>query len=228
MPRPTSHGEIEGLSPSPDDRLALQRLQPLHALNRRLLAVLVDESRRAAGEAAAAAIPCGILGSLDEGTIERLAQVPISLVDAGFQLDERWSTVASGQRDKEQERLCACAIPRARALELAPLTFGLAWATAQSSLHVAQIAFGMSHPVSEAIASLTVDVVQWLGQARAHWIHPRWHDRPSVWSGLIATAEHPESGRLPPVRIRAMNRLLADLERARAGSKETSRTQKRE
>lgn len=231
MPQVWSHGEIEGLRQSAlhaaDNGFTPQTLQPLYALNRRLLAILVDESRKTTDAAATSSLPCGVLAWRDEGTIERLAQIPLSLTDAGFQLDERWRAVASGHQ-KEPEQLCESVMPRARALELAPLTFGLAWATAQSNRQVAQIAFGMSHTVSEIVAGLTVDIVQWLGQARAHWLRPRWHDRTDVWLGLIAAAEQPESTRVPPVRIRAMNRLLADLERARAGVKESRRAQKRE
>src|SRR5205807_1131647 len=105
-------------------------------------------------------------------------------------------------------------LPRGRALELAGVTFALASTTAKSSQDAACIMFGMRQAVAEVFAGLSVDTVHRLGQTRAHWVRPRWHESPEDWERLIATTEHAEATRLPPVSLRALNRMLADLEPA--------------
>lgn len=197
---------------------APEALRPLHNLNRRLLDILVDESRRGTSVETIAALGKH-LASLDEEVLWRLARVPISLVDAEFHHEEAWHGVTIGRHSGHE--LFESPLPRARALELAGLTFGLASTTAQASQECARLMFGMSPAVANSFANFTVDVVQWLGQGRAHWIRPRWHDLPLDWHRLIQTAEHAEIVRLPPVAIRAMNRLLADLEHATCAEAET-------
>jgi hypothetical protein len=213
--------DLKRIETDPGPRwFAPEALRPIHDLNRRLLSILVEESRRRDGATSSTAALGEQLVSLDEEILWRLARVPISLVDAEFQLDEAWSAAAAGKR-RDTVQLSESPLPRARALELAALTFGFAATTARSSRESARLIFGMSPVVADAFAGFTVDVVNWLGQARAHWVRPRWHDRPQEWRRLIETAEHAEAARLPPVGVRAMNRLLADLEPATSAESET-------
>jgi len=197
---------------------APEALRPLHNLNRRLLDIVVDEWRRGSSVASIAVLG-EQLASLDDEILWRLARVPVSLVDAEFRCSEAWYAVTIGTHSDHE--VSESPLPRARALELAGLTFGLAATTARASWESARLMFGMRPAVADAFADFTVDLVQWLGQSRAHWVRPRWYDLPQEWCRLIATAEHAEIARLPPVSIRAVNRLLADLEPATCVEAET-------
>lgn len=217
--------DIRGVASESAPRwFAPESLRPIHQLNRRLLAILIDEARRPAAAPSVAALG-GRLTSVADTVIDRLAAIPISLIDAGFQLDEPWRAVASGNRRHPEQSLVS-PLPRGRALELAALTFGLASTTARASKESARLIFGMSPSVANTFATFSLDIVHWLGHARAHWIRPRWHDRPAVWMRLVETAEHAQAARLPPVSVRAMNRLLADLEAATGAASEIRRSRR--
>jgi len=218
-------GDIRGIAAEPASRwFAPERLRPVHQLNRRLLSILIDESKKSAPES-----NLGMLGAqlsrVGDPGLERLAAIPLSLLDAGFQQDEIWHAVADGNR-QEGTKVLESPLPRARALELGALTFDLASNTARESQESARLIFGMSASVASAFAGFSLDVVHWLGQARAHWIRPRWHAQPAIWKRLIETTEHSQSARLAPVGMRAMNRLLADLEAATRADSETRRSRR--
>ena len=215
------HEELRRIETDPGPRwFAPDALRPIHELNRRLLSILIEESRRRDGATPSAVALGELLVPVGDEILWRLARVPISLVDAEFQFDDGWSAVAAGKRH-DTVQLSEAPLPRARVLELAALTFGLAATTAHSSRESARLIFGMSPVVADTFANFTVDDVNWLSQARAHWVRPRWHDRPQQWGRLLLTAEHADAARLPPVGIRAMNRLLADLEPATSAEIET-------
>jgi hypothetical protein len=190
-------------------------LQPVHELNQRLITILIEESCKPSGT-----IPCvarlgEMLAPLSDEVRNRLVAIPISLMDAGFKLETRWTSLAAGDR-REERQSSELALPRSRALETAPLVYGLAVSTARTSQESAQLIFGMSSTSAAAFARFGVPIVQWLGQTRAHWVCPRWHQRPEVWQRLILTASRAELARLPSVAVRAVNLLLADLELARS------------
>lgn len=187
-------------------------LRPLHNLNRRLFEILIDEWRRARGGPPAIAALGELLAALDDKVLRRLASVPICWVDAEFLNADAWSATALTGR--ASHALSESPLPRARALEVAGLTYALASSTAKASADAACIMFGMRPAVADAFAGFSVEMVHRLGQSRAHWVKPRWCETPQDWQRLITTAEHAEAARLPSVSLRALNRLLADLEPA--------------
>jgi hypothetical protein len=187
-------------------------LTPLHNLNRRLFDVLIDEWRRGRDVTQEIAVLGAKLAPLSDELLWRLARVPICWVDAHFLRQDAWSSAALCARGGHP--ITESPLPRGRSLELAGLTFALASATAKASSDAACIMFGMHQAVAEAFAGFTVETVHRLGQTRAHWVRPRWHQSPEDWQRMIATAEHAEAARLPPVSLRIFNRMLADLEPA--------------
>jgi hypothetical protein len=191
---------------------AAEALGPLHNLNRRIFEILIDEWRRGSDATPGIAALGAMLAALDDELLWRLARVPICWVDAQFLSEEAWSvTTLSGSTGHV---IHESPLPRARSLELAGLTFALASTTAKATREWACIMFGMRPAVAEAFAGFSVETVHRLGQSRAHWIRPRWYNTPQDWHHMIATVEHAEAARLPPVSLRALNRMLGDLELA--------------
>ena len=187
-------------------------LRPLHDLNRRLFDILIDELRRSREISPATAVLGAKLAPLGDDTLWRLARVPICWVEADFLNETAWTE--TGLTSRGAHALPESPLPRARAFELAGLTYALASSIAKSSPDAACIMFGMRPAVADAFAGFSVETIHRLGQSRAHWVRPRWFDTPQDWQRLIATAESAEATRLPPVSLRALNRLLVDLEPA--------------
>lgn len=207
--------ELDGLrridEPLAESPFAADALRPIHELNRRLLSILIDEARKPAGTTPSVSVLGQQLGRLPDEMQSRLAGIPISLVDAGFLLEHRWASIAAGSRHEKDSPISELVLPRPRALELAPVLFSLAASTARTSRESARLIFGMSLATADAFGQFTVPTVQWLGQARAHWVRPRWHCHPDIWGRLAWTAMHTGSAGVPPLGIRAVCRLLADL-----------------
>src|SRR5262245_56267398 len=74
-----------------------EALRPIHELNRRLLAILIEESGKSTVPPDLSALG-ELLAALSPQVLERLAALPISLVDAAFQTDDAWSSVDLGHR----------------------------------------------------------------------------------------------------------------------------------
>jgi len=188
-------------------------LGPLHNLNRRLFQVLVEEWRRGRNVTSEVALLGAKLANLSEDLLWRLARVPICWVDAEFLNEEAWGAAAA-LSTRAGNALSESPLPRGRTFELAGLTFALAATTAKVSPEGACIMFGMRRTVADAFAGFTVETVHRLGQNRAHWVRPRWYHSPEDWNRMIATAEQPDRARLPPVSLRVLNRMFADLDLA--------------
>jgi len=188
-----------------------EALRPLHNLNHRLFEVVIDEWRRGPAPPDIATLGAK-LARLDDGLLWRLARVPVCWIDAEFSREEGWTETDASTGTVPT--LPDCPLPRARALELAGVTFALAAATAKESRETACIMFGMRPKVADSFARFSVETLHRLGQTHAHWVRPRWYETPQDWDRMIATAEHADVARLPPVSLRVLNRMLADLEPA--------------
>jgi hypothetical protein len=193
-------------------------LTPLFELNAFFLNVLVVSASRPSHER-----PHWALAQRPEwkqlsvAARQRIARCPVCLVDAGFQEDERWEAIA--RRDAPASA-AAVGLPRWRAVELAHMTFTLAWTVARASLEGARIIFGMTPRCARIVSSLSVHRIQELSEQHYDAIRPAWEDHPQIWQYLLSLTEAAPAARLPPVHVRAMQRQLTSLALATGASHE--------
>jgi hypothetical protein len=188
-------------------------LAPVYELNRFMLDVLIDVAARPAGESRSrlAVVLKGPLARLTEAGRDRLSRCPVSLVDAGFRDDPRW-TAALGRPNSEFPAN-ESAFPHLQALRLAHQTVTLAWTSARANLESACIIFGMSRRCAGIVARAGLQSMERVAERHPDWVRPAWENAPEIWHHLIAMAEQAPQPRLP-LGLRALQRQLADFEPA--------------
>ena len=191
-------------------------LVPLFELNAYFLNLLVASAARPPEER-----PHWALAQRPEWTQlsltarQQIARCPVCLVDAGFKEEERWAAIA--RRDAPVSAT-ARGLPHWQAVELAHMTFTLAWTVARADTEGARIIFGMTPLCARIISSLSVHRIQRLAEQHHDAIRPAWEDHPEIWRHLLSLTEAAPVARLPPVHVRAMQRQLAELSLATSAS----------
>ena len=164
-----------------------EALKLLQEVNGRLLDLLALASPPASEPRLPLAVEVGdVLRHMDSAARERTAACPFLLVEAGFQDLQRWSGVRWGTELLEARAEC---FPRAQALELAHMTFVLAWSLARSSRAAACTMLGLSPGCAEIIAELRLQDLQRIVVTHCAWIRPRWEARPDIWQQLLSMAD---------------------------------------
>jgi hypothetical protein len=166
-------------------------LKLLQEVNARLLDLLAFESKLTNEPRLPLAVELGdILWHMDSGTRARTAACPFLLVDAGFQDLQRWSRAGCETESVEDN---AGWLLRPQALELAHMTFVLAWSLARSNRDTACVMLGLSPDCAEIVASLRLQDLQRIAISHSAWIRPRWEARPDIWHRLLQSASAPIS-----------------------------------
>jgi len=168
-----------------------EALKLLQEVNGRLIDLLALAAQPASEPRLPLAVEVGdVLRQMDPAARERTAACPFLLVDAGFQDLQRWSGVRWGTELVEARTEC---FPRAQALELAHMTFVLAWSLVRSSRAAACTMLGLSPGCAEVIADLRLQDLQRIVVTHCAWIRPRWEARPDIWRRLLSMPDQPGS-----------------------------------
>jgi hypothetical protein len=148
---------------------------------------------------------------------QRIARCPVCLVDARFNEQERWEAIA---RRAPLASAAECGLPHWQAVELAHMTFTLAWTVARADREGARIIFGMTPPCARIISSFSIHRIQGLAEQHNDAIRPAWEDHPEIWRHLLSLTEAAPAARLPPLHVRAMQRQLSSLALATGASRQ--------
>jgi hypothetical protein len=181
-----------------------QWLEPIYDLNRRLLALLAEQTHEEAQcNFHVATSICDALGEMDGSSREQLACCPFLLLDASFNDAARW-TVAEYPH---APRLHTAAT---RVLELARATCVLSWYLVRTDHVAAMLVLGLSAESAAVIQQSNLMALENIAArlVQHRWFRPRWHDRPEVWRRLIhfAQATPPRS-----VAVHGLQLFLGDL-----------------
>jgi hypothetical protein len=169
----------------------LAAVKLLQEVNARLLDLLAFESQPTNEPRLPLAVDLGdILPQLDSGARARAAARPFLLVDAGFKDLQRWSRVGCEAELADDRTGCFL---RPQAIELAHMTFVLAWSLARSNRDTARVMLGLSPDCAEIVASLRLQDLQRIAISHSAWIRPRWEVRPDIWRRLLKSANAPRS-----------------------------------
>lgn len=168
-----------------------EALKLLQEVNGRLLELLALASQRPTEVHLPLAVELrDVLKKMDSAARARAAACPFLLVDGGFQDLERWSRARWGAEPVEVRAEC---FPRPQALELAHMTFMLAWTLVRSNRNAACTMLGLSPGCTQVIGDLRLQDLQRIAVNHSAWIRPRWEARPDVWRRLLRMSDQPES-----------------------------------
>jgi hypothetical protein len=192
-------------------------LAPLFELNAFFLDVLAEAARDPShkGWAWEAALRPELL-QLTPAARAGIARCPVCLVDAGFQDEGRWASIASAA--EVSESAATDGLPPGRAVELTQMTVTLAWSVARANAEAACIIFGMTRRCARVVAGLSVHRIPALAERNSPQIRPAWADDSEIWGRLLNLSKPVPTSRLPPLHVRAMQRQLAELSLATTAS----------
>jgi len=192
-------------------------LAPVFELNAFFLDVLAEAARDPSpkGWAWEAALRPELL-QLTPTARARIARCPVCLVDAGFQDEGRWASVATGA--EVSESAATDGLPSGRAVELTQMTVTLAWSVARANAEAACIIFGMTRRCARVVANLSVHRIPVVAERNSAQVRPAWAEDREIWGHLLNLLRPVPASRLPPLHVRAMQRQLAELSLATSAS----------
>lgn len=194
-------------------------LRPLGEINSRCVQLLRCQAQRVTGNRLNGLMSPelrALWGGLDEEACGRLANCPYSLVDVGFNDGERWQRVQQGAvQDLPRAPPAVCFdAGGAQVLLRQVLVYG--WHLARAHRQLARIVFGMTPPVSQCVAALSLQELERIAEHHTHWLRPRWENRGETWRQLLLSALDPAHGALQQATLHGLQ-LMAGSALGRTG-----------
>jgi hypothetical protein len=190
--------------------LGAATLESMEELNAEVLALLTAQCRAGGAQLPLIQDVSDLLLNLDAASMRRAAGSAVLLVDAGFTDGSRWSdAIVGGVNDRH----CAATEPFFTvdaAVGVMRLVMTQAWHLARSEPAAARLLLGLSATNVAVIGGCTLNRLLVLAQSRAHWLRPRWENRPRIWRDLLRTAAEGDTGALERLRVRGLHLLAAD------------------
>jgi hypothetical protein len=150
--------------------------------------------------------------SLDRASMQRLADCPYLLLDAGFMAPERWDAAALSL-DRHGAVMDGGAVRGyfggAAGVALLRRTLSLAWHVARSNPLSARMMFGMSSDCAERIGTSGLRHLEALAELSPAWMAPRWEAQPVIWRQMIQAAVGGSDAALRRVRLRGLQLMAA-------------------
>ena len=187
-------------------------LKDLHAVNERLIELLIQAAR--SGEPPALALVAHLRGKLREMSPEgrsRAARRPFCLANMDFEMEREWDRGLARRNGSDSSWSARGLFPRGPALQLARSTLTLAWYSARADGATAALTFGMHPRVAQQIASLTLTEIEGLAERHFRRARPRWEDRYGLWRQILQTADCEDLRRAREVDFRGLKLMGAAL-----------------
>jgi hypothetical protein len=182
-----------------------ETLAPVYELNEQFLDMVARAARNSSWSGSSWQKALGV-DTLSAQMRASLSRVPVCLVDLGLR---------HSSPDRFPDTNAGDAIPaflaQERALELTRMTLTLAWTFARTDPCAASIVFALPAQDAKALIGCRVHRLSELADRLVYRIRPMWLGSPRVWAHLFTVSEVSASDRLPGMRVRLLQRQLADL-----------------
>ena len=186
-------------------------LRPLRELNECCIELLAQAARTERPEAFPIVIQLrGTLQGLSPEMRTRAACKTYLLLDLEFANAPWWQMVTSRPTRPAPAPNWRGSFPRGPAVQLARATIMLAWHSLRTHRNAACL-LGMTPPVAEVIAGLSLTDIDRIVDRRFRHLRPRWEDRPAVWRQLLRAAQSPDIRQTREVNLRGLQLLAGDL-----------------
>ncbi len=203
-------------SPAPLDELLLNPLrrfpfEDLHAVNERLIELLVDAARSACPPPFALINPLReLLRSADPTLRMRIATRQYLLLEMSLDHPERWRRALDAPERLSRAERAYGMFARREAVPLARVALNLLSKGIQVHPETACLLFGMHEVVAALIAGLAPPQLDRLAERAFRELRPRWADRPSLWRALILAAKSERTSAMREFDLQAMALLSAN------------------
>jgi hypothetical protein len=189
----------------------LPTLAPLQDVNARCIEMLVNAARAARPDMPTLVSHLqGLLRRTTPDMRARAARGAVLMVDMQFANLQWWQMLKDHPNRLAPVPAWRGAFPRQASVQLARSALTLAWHSVRSDRHAACL-LGITPPVAELIASLSVTEIDQVVERRFRHVRPRWEDRPTVWRRLLLSAEVEDLRRARDFNVYSLQLLTADL-----------------
>ena len=194
-------------------------LAPLYHVNERCLTLLSEAARQEAHCASPLVIALRrpLLGMTPEWRT-RASRRALLILDMAFRDHPWWVGARTQPRRTIRTLLEPDLFPAASARHLARATLVLAWHSVRADRTAAGVLLGISSPVTEIIAGLTLEELDWIAERRFRALRPRWEDRPALWRKLLLSAESSDFRKERESNLLALKLLAGELLASEAAS----------
>ena len=132
--------------------------------------------------------PLELWARIDSRACERAASCPIVLLDLNFQHHDWWRAFATRNSEIDSIKSQRAHFAPERAEPLLREILMEAWSMGRSMPHAASLIFGMSPPVTAAIAGLSAPDIDRVVIERLGELRPRWENNRIFWRSLLQAA----------------------------------------
>lgn len=190
-----------------------QCLAPVQRLNERCIELLCDVAVSADVELQIIKENAGLWTQLNLDARQRLARVPLVIVDAQFKNDEWWRRVAQPSGKDADAAAMWNGLPSGVSEELMHETLMFGWQIVGSNRIIALTSFAMSPSVAEMIAALTPKSIREIAVRQCSSIEIRWGNDVEFWHDLLHAAVTANEEALTALYLHAKLVVLGELVR---------------
>jgi hypothetical protein len=187
-------------------------LAPLYQVNERCLMLLAEAARQETRctSPLVIALRRPLLAMTPEMRA-RASRRALLLLDMAFRDFPWWFGARAHPRRATRTLLEPELFPAPSARPLARATLVLAWHSVRADRIAASALLGLSRPVAEIIAGLTLEELDWIAERRFRTLRPRWEDRPEQWRKLLLSAEGSDFRRGREFNVQSLKLLAGEL-----------------
>lgn len=187
-------------------------LREVHALNERLIQILVQEARSfQPGTLPLVKLLRELLLRITPESCAWAARRAFILVHLELDDPRTWRRVLLHTARSRAVSDARGAMPRASAIQLARATLMLAWYTVRADRTAATVLFGMHSAVADMIASLSLTQIDRIAEQHFHLARPRWEDHLALWRELLEASQSPNVRRARDLDLRGLQLITAAL-----------------
>jgi len=185
---------------------------PIYEINERCINLLVEAVRNENHPAPGlvVALKAELLGMTPEMRT-KAAERALLLVDMGFRDAGWWKDALRAPQRASRTPIAQDAFPARAAMHLARSTLILGWHSIRADRTAGGLMLGISHPVADVIASLTLTDLDRIAEKRFRRLRPRWEERPTLWRELLLSVNSTDFRRSREFNLRALQLAAGEL-----------------
>jgi hypothetical protein len=186
-------------------------LEAVCQVNLHLVSTLIELARDGNVSTVVVAQNVDALCRLEEAACNRVARIPVLLLDLHFQDEDWWRNATRSNGDIRAATIGTAGLPADYAAELTRETLIVAWLAVHQARQSASLLFGMSDAVASLLGELTPQQLNRVAEQSSHELSIRWQMKPDFWRRLLAAAQSGNAVDLSEIHLLGLHLLGGEL-----------------
>jgi hypothetical protein len=186
-------------------------LEAVCQVNLHLVSALIEMARLGNVSTDFVAENADALHSLELTACNRVARMPVLLLDLHFQDEDWWRNATRPNGEYRATTKGAPSLPADYAAELTRETLIVAWLAVHQARQSASLLFGMSDAVASLLGELTPQQLNRVAERSDHELSIRWQMKPDFWRRLLAAGQSANAVDLSEIHLLGLQLLGGEL-----------------